>query len=79
MNIISWNVAGLRARLKNNDTHNNSLMHALFSQKLEKKQRLIMAISNPKLVKNSDFNILYQFEWYIHKSLTRYIVVMEKN
>ena len=51
----------------------------LFSQKLEKKQRLIMAISNPKLVKNSDFNILYQFEWYIHKSLTRYIVVMEKN
>ena len=51
----------------------------LFSQKLEKKQRLIMAISNPKLVRNSDFNILYQFEWYIHKSLTRYIVVMEKN
>ena len=51
----------------------------LFSQKLEKKQRLIMAISNPKLLKNSDFNILYQFEWYIHKSLTRYIVVMEKN
>ena len=32
MNIISWNVAGLRARLKNNETHNNSLMTALFNQ-----------------------------------------------
>ena len=51
----------------------------LFSQKLERKQRLVIAISNPKLVKNNNFNILYQFEWYIHKSLTRYILVMEKN
>ena len=51
----------------------------LFSQKLERKQRLVMAISNPKLVKNSEFDVLYQFEWYVHKSLTRYIVVMEKN
>ena len=32
MNIISWNVAGLRARLKNDETLNNSLMRALFSQ-----------------------------------------------
>ena len=31
-NIFSWNVAGLRARLKNDETHNNNLMRALFSQ-----------------------------------------------
>lgn len=36
MNILSWNVAGLRARLKNNDApHNNTLMRALFSQASE--------------------------------------------
>ena len=32
MNIFSWNVAGLRARLKPDETHNNSLMRALFGQ-----------------------------------------------
>ena len=32
MNIISWNVAGLRDRIKNDETLNNSLMRALFSQ-----------------------------------------------
>ena len=33
MNIFSWNVAGLRARLKPDENHSNSLMRALFSQK----------------------------------------------
>ena len=32
MNIFSWNVAGLRARLKSNETQSNDLMRALFSQ-----------------------------------------------
>ena len=32
MKIISWNVAGLRARLKNNQTGKNHLMNALFNQ-----------------------------------------------
>ncbi len=32
MNIFSWNVAGLRARLKPDETLNNSLMKALFNQ-----------------------------------------------
>jgi exodeoxyribonuclease III len=32
MTIFSWNVAGLRARLKPDETHSNSLMTALFSQ-----------------------------------------------
>ena len=32
MNILSWNVAGLRARLKPDETQNNSLMRAIFEQ-----------------------------------------------
>ena len=32
MKIISWNVAGLRARLKNNENGNNHIMNALFNQ-----------------------------------------------
>ena len=52
---------------------------SLFSKKLKPGQRLIMAISKPELIKNNNFRILYQFEWYIHKSLTRNIIVMEKN
>ena len=32
LSIFSWNVAGLRARLKPDETHNSSLMRALFSQ-----------------------------------------------
>ena len=33
MNIFSWNVAGLRARLKPDENHSNSLMRGVFSQK----------------------------------------------
>lgn len=37
MKIFSWNVAGLRARLKSSETKNNSLMIALFSEISESK------------------------------------------
>tara|TARA_B100000029_G_scaffold513694_1_gene614046 strand:- start:557 stop:1555 length:999 start_codon:yes stop_codon:yes gene_type:complete len=50
----------------------------LFAQSLKPKQRLVMAVSKPELVKNEKFKIVNQFEWYIHKSLTRYILVMER-
>ena len=32
MKIVSWNVAGLRARLKNDEKYNNNLMRLLFGQ-----------------------------------------------
>ena len=51
----------------------------LFAKKLKSKQRLVMAVSNPELTQNSNYTIIHQFEWYIHKSLTRYILVMERN
>jgi len=51
----------------------------LFAKKMATKQRLVMAVSNPKLVQNKNYTTIHQFEWYIHKSLTRYILVMEKN
>ena len=51
----------------------------LFAKKLKSKQRLVMAVSNPKLTQNNNYTIIHQFEWYIHKSLTRHILVMEKN
>ncbi len=51
---------------------------SLFSEKLKSGQRLVMAVSKPELVQSKNFRMLYQFEWYIHKSLTRNIMVMEK-
>ena len=51
---------------------------SLFDKKLKVGQRLVMAISKPELIQNKNFKILYQFKWYIHKSLTRNIIVMEK-
>jgi len=51
----------------------------LFAKKMKTKQRLVMAVSNPKLVQNKNYTTIHKFEWYIHKSLTRYILVMEKN
>ena len=51
---------------------------SLFSKKLKSGQRLVIAVSKPELVNNNNFKVLYQFEWYIHKSLTRNIMVMEK-
>ena len=51
----------------------------LFAKKMKTKQRLVMAVSNPELVQNKNYTTIHKFEWYIHKSLTRYILVMEKN
>ena len=51
----------------------------LFAKKMKTKQRVVMAVSNPELVQNKNYTTIHKFEWYIHKSLTRYILVMEKN
>ena len=51
----------------------------IFSEAMEKGKRIVMAISNPELIQTTNFKKIYQFEWYIHKSLTRYIMVLEKN
>ena len=50
----------------------------IFSEAMEKGKRMVMAISNPELIQTTNFKIIYQFEWYIHKSLTRNILVLEK-
>ena len=50
----------------------------IFSEAMEKGKRIVMAISNPELIQTTNFKKIYQFEWYIHKSLTRYIMVLEK-
>ena len=51
----------------------------LFQKKMYKNQRLVIAVSNPDIAKNPSFNLIHKFEWYIHKSLTRHIIVLEKN
>jgi len=51
----------------------------IFTGTMKKKQRVVMAVSNPKLINSKDFTLIHKFEWYIHKSLTRYILVLEKN
>ncbi len=51
----------------------------LFSIKLKPKQRLVMAVSKPELIVQHSLKIIKCFEWYIHKSLTRYIMVIEKD
>ena len=51
----------------------------LFSSKLKPKQRLIMAVSKPELIVQRSLKIIKCFEWYIHKSLTRYIMIIEKD
>jgi len=50
----------------------------IFSEAMEKGKRIVMAISNPELIQTTNFKKIYQFEWYIHKSLTRNILVLEK-
>ena len=51
----------------------------VFGRTLKKGKRVVIAVSNPELVKTKKLTLLYQFEWYIHKSLTRHILVLEKN
>ena len=46
--------------------------------KMIKGQRLVIALNDTKLLKKQKLKIIYQFKWYIHKSLTRNIMVLEK-
>ena len=47
--------------------------------KMVKGQRLVIALNDAKLLKKDKLKIIYHFKWYIHKSLTRNILVIEKN
>ena len=51
----------------------------VFQKKLNKGQRIVIAVSNPEIVKHQNLKLLHKFEWYIHKSLTRNILVLERN
>ena len=51
----------------------------IFARIMKKEQRIVVAISNPKLINSKEFTLIHKFEWYIHKSLTRYILVLERN
>ena len=51
----------------------------VFQNCMEKKQRLVVAVSDYRTIKHKNLRQIYKFEWYIHKSLTRNIIVLEKN
>ena len=51
----------------------------VFQSAMKKKQRLVIAVSNASIVRHKNLKLLHKFEWYIHKSLTRNIIVLEKN
>ena len=51
----------------------------VFQNCMEKKQRLVVAVSDYGTIKHKNLTQIYKFEWYIHKSLTRNIIVLEKN
>jgi tRNA (guanine10-N2)-dimethyltransferase len=51
----------------------------VFSKNMNKGERLVVALSKPELIKNKNYKEIYRFQWYIHKSLTRNIIVLEKN
>tara|TARA_B100001750_G_C15452649_1_gene569800 strand:- start:402 stop:1397 length:996 start_codon:yes stop_codon:yes gene_type:complete len=51
----------------------------IFSDSLKSGQRVVIAVSDPELIISNNFNVVHRFEWYIHKSLTRYILVLERN
>ena len=47
--------------------------------KMIKGQRLVIALNDTKLLNKEKLKIIHHFKWYIHKSLTRNILVLEKN
>jgi tRNA (guanine10-N2)-dimethyltransferase len=51
----------------------------VFSENMSKGERLVVALSKPELIKNEKYNEIYRFKWYVHKSLTRNIIVLERN
>ena len=72
MKIFSWNVAGLRARLKPSETKNNSLMTALFSEISESKDYNyydIVCLQETKCTENevtlpSEIEIRYPYRFW---------------
>lgn len=51
----------------------------VFQKCMKNKQRLVVAVSDSRMIKHENLTQIYKFEWYIHKSLTRNIIVLEKN
>tara|TARA_Y100001970_G_scaffold58959_1_gene75007 strand:+ start:1092 stop:2087 length:996 start_codon:yes stop_codon:yes gene_type:complete len=51
----------------------------IIDNKMIKGQRLVIALNDTKLLKKEKLKIIHHFKWYIHKSLTRNILVLEKN
>ena len=51
----------------------------IIEDKMIKGQRLVIALSDTELLKKEKFKIIHHFKWYIHKSLTRNILVLDKN
>ena len=51
----------------------------VFQKCMKNKQRLVLAVSDSSMIKHENLTQIYKFEWYIHKSLTRNIIVLEKN
>jgi|TARA_B110000438_G_scaffold49030_1_gene49445 tRNA (guanine10-N2)-dimethyltransferase len=51
----------------------------IFNKTMNKGERVVLALSKPELIENPNYNEIYRFKWYIHKSLTRNIIVLEKN
>ena len=50
-----------------------------FQKCMTKSQRLVIAVSDTRMIRHKNLTQIYKFEWYIHKSLTRNIIVLEKN
>ena len=51
----------------------------IIENKMIKGQRLVIALNDTELLKKEKLKIIHHFKWYIHKSLTRNILVLEKN
>ena len=47
--------------------------------KYNKKKDFLEASNGDAFIKNQNLTLLHKFDWYIHKSLTRYVMVLEKN
>ena len=50
-----------------------------FQKCMTKSQRLVIAVADTRMIRHKNLTQIYKFEWYIHKSLTRNIIVLEKN
>jgi len=41
--------------------------------------RLVLALPDPALLPQAGFSELYRCEWYVHGSLTRHLLVLERD